>query len=482
MRVAITTSILRIPPTYFVVDHAQRMRAQHEFRVFALAADVTDPGVTVPITDFVRGPFSFRGKTLLAPLHLPLVGPAIRRFQPDLVHQHFATWCTPAVSATKALHVPLVTTLHGYDVFLANSTARTLFDRWQQHNINLAQEASSRYLAVSEFLAGVAVRSGFDSGRMHVHYQGVDTAYFTPLPAGSRRDEVPLVLFVGSLSQNKGPRDLIEASRRLIGTIEHNLVLIGVGPLAAELAAETAGDRHIRLLGRRDRADIREWMRRAAVHVLPAQEHNGRREAAGLVLLEAQACGTPVVAYDSGGTGEMMLPDVSRNAPRPRTRHGLARRRRPDRPEPSSADHARFALAARLRAIAAQPVERSCAELAQHYESVLARARCRPRHRADGPGARRRRTMSTGVDVAVPANSGPLPGASERQMRRVRASRAKRPAVGAHHRARGQVDVGVTRPPTVAKGRGDPAGGEPEVLRARKHRGAPTAQGTDERR
>jgi glycosyltransferase involved in cell wall biosynthesis len=42
------------------------------------------------------------------------------------------------------------------------------------------------------------------------------------------------------------------------------------------------------------------------VLVLPTRVNGLAREAAGLVLLEAQACGTPVIAYDSGGTGEML--------------------------------------------------------------------------------------------------------------------------------------------------------------------------------
>jgi glycosyltransferase involved in cell wall biosynthesis len=77
------------------------------------------------------------------------------------------------------------------------------------------------------------------------------------------------------------------------------------------VAEHAASHPHIDFVGRQDRAGVRSWMQQAQILVAPSQEAGGAREAAGLVLLEAQACGTPVLAYRSGGIPEMMEDGVT---------------------------------------------------------------------------------------------------------------------------------------------------------------------------
>ncbi|WP_082716706.1 glycosyltransferase [Microterricola viridarii] len=311
MRVAITKSTLRIPPTYFAVSHALRLQGEHEFRFFCYVAQVTDPAVTVPIIEAVPlRSLPFRQRELVMPLFLGRMRGLIQRFRPDVIHQHFATWSLAAVAASKRTGAPLITTLHGIDVFTALGPADTAMKRWHQRNFRAAAAQSTVVLAVSQYLAGQARAAGVPAHKIQVHYQGIDTDYFSPAARGDSRARVPIVLFVGALSARKGLPDLLEASDRLQASHPHELVVVGDGPLRAQLSERVATGR-VRVTGSIPRDEIREEMRRAHVLVLPTQETNGWREAAGLVLLEAQACGTPAVAYRSGGAPEMMAEGLS---------------------------------------------------------------------------------------------------------------------------------------------------------------------------
>lgn len=307
-RVAITIGTLRIPPTYFAVQHALRLRDRFDFAVLALAAQVEDPVARSMVRDFVPGRSGpFRRREVVIPAAIPLMSRALNRTRPHVIHQHFATWSWSATAAARAGTAPLVTTLHGVDAFTARVTRpATAMQRWHLRNIARARETSARVLAVSRFLADVAVAAGFDARRLDVHYQGIDTDYFTPVAPPTRAD-VPTVAFVGALNEAKGVRDLLDASVALTPEVPHRLVVVGTGPLLEEVRQRAAEHPHVVVRGGLPRDTVRELLRESDALVLPSKEHRGWQEAAGLVLLEAQACGTPVVAYRSGGKPEMLV-------------------------------------------------------------------------------------------------------------------------------------------------------------------------------
>lgn len=338
--------------------------------MFTLVADIADPSVTIGVTEAVPAAFlPFRQRELMIPPFLPRMSRLIRRYQPDLVHQHAATWSWPAAAAAARNRVPLLTTLHGADVFMALRPPNKNMQRWHHRNIDIARSSSSRVLAVSRWLASEAVRAGFDSSRLEVHYQGIDTDFFTPSSSGTKLAEPPTIAFVGSLSDRKGIRDLIQASRQLIGSVEHHLVIVGAGPLERELKAQTSGDGHIQFLGPIDQVAIRKQLRAATVMVAPSHEFNGWREAAGLVLLEAQACGTPVIAYDCGGISEMLDPGVSGLLVPERDLSGLSAAMH-DVLTLESSSYLRMRHEARRFVEAERSLRRSCTALEQHYEDV----------------------------------------------------------------------------------------------------------------
>lgn len=321
IRVAVTKAALRIPPTYFAVQHSQRLLegCPGRFAVvtFTMALDLNDPSLHhsgLEIAEAAAFPkLSFRQREVTMPLSFALFERAIVDFEPDVIHQHFATWAVPALRASRRTGAPFLVTLHGADVFAAlrpmrnvSAMARPML-AWHKKSVARSFEHAHRVLPVSRFLADCAIEAGARATSLEVHYQGVDTDYFTP--GDARAGEGAEVVFVGGFSRAKGVVDLIEASVASLSQHPHRLVLIGAGPLDATVRAAAAEYAHIDVVGSVGREEVRQRLRRASLLVLPTQEHNGWREAAGLVLLEAQACGTPVVTYDSGGAPEMLEAD-----------------------------------------------------------------------------------------------------------------------------------------------------------------------------
>ncbi len=118
---------------------------------------------------------------------------------------------------------------------------------------------------------------------------GVDTKFFSPAgdrPANSR----VRVLFVGSLRPFKGPQVVVEAASRFP---EADFVIVGDGTMASELAEQIRANRltNVSLAGNRSRSAVRDEYQSAEIFLFPS-----KWEGSPKVILEAAACGLPVIA------------------------------------------------------------------------------------------------------------------------------------------------------------------------------------------
>jgi len=160
-------------------------------------------------------------------------------------------------------------------------------------------------MAYSGGVADVASQAyGLDRNAIDVIHCGVDTALFSPAPAGSPLADRPTVLFVGKMVKNKGPLVITEAVLALRDKYpDIRLQFIGTGtdiPLMIEARArEEAAEANIELLGFVELDRLPDYYRQAHVFCSPAEY-----EGFGQVYTEALACGCPVVASTSGGGSE----------------------------------------------------------------------------------------------------------------------------------------------------------------------------------
>jgi colanic acid/amylovoran biosynthesis glycosyltransferase len=232
----------------------------------------------------------------------PLFHLKAKRSRPDLVHAHFASGGRTALPLARALHVPLLVTLHGSDITVRHQEP----DRYRR-----LAEGASLFVCVSKFIRDRALEAGFPPQKLLVHYIGIDRDLFSP-PALAKTFEG--VLFVGRLVEKKGCEYLLRAMQVVQRAHPQcKLTVIGDGPLRPSLEV-LAGQLGIRcqFRGTQPMAIVREALRTAKVFCVPSvTAANGDSEGLGMVFAEAQAMGIPVVSTVHGGIPEVVLNRVT---------------------------------------------------------------------------------------------------------------------------------------------------------------------------
>ena len=240
---------------------------------------------------------------------------------PHLIHAHFATDACAALALQDRLRVPMIVTLHGYDVTSDEAGLR----RFRAGRKYLRQRRelwarASRFVCVSESIRQKAVENGFPEEKLWVHPIGIDLDFFRD---SGFQEKGPLVLFVGRLVEKKGCVHLLRAMRRLESRMpEARLVVLGDGPLRGALEAETRNTlARCEFVGAASAEVVRQWMGRAAVMAVPSiVAENGDSEGLCTVVCEAQAMGLPVVSFRGPGIavadGEtgLLVPERNENA------------------------------------------------------------------------------------------------------------------------------------------------------------------------
>jgi D-inositol-3-phosphate glycosyltransferase len=321
----------------YVVESAQRMAAMgvavdiFTRRTHASETDTVEisPGVCVRYFDCGHGSLT---KEQL-PVHIAGLSREFLRIVKeenyDAIHSHYWISGKVAMPAAKELGIPLVHTMH--------TMARV-------KNLNLAEgetpepmirvQGETQVVAAAQALVAntdaeaASLVSLYDAcpDIVHVVSPGVDLYTFTPGQGRSAARSVVdlphnslVVTFVGRIQPHKGPEVLIRATSELVKhspLLRHKLIVNIIGGASGanteevdrlkELATWLGIDDVVRFAPPVPRADLAQWYRAADLVVVPSYS-----ESFGLVALEAQACGTPVVATAVGGLRTAVADGIS---------------------------------------------------------------------------------------------------------------------------------------------------------------------------
>jgi glycosyltransferase involved in cell wall biosynthesis len=224
----------------------------------------------------------------------------------DVLHAHLPNAHLLAALVGRLTGRPVLATIHGRQVSL--------------HDLEAQRAAGTTLCTVCRASELHALGVGVDPARLERIGNGVDTARFTPprddasrrtarrrlwgvADEGDDRDDGALIGFVGRLSPEKAPQDFVRAALMLRERAPAaRFVVVGDGPMQAELQGLIAQYRladRVRLVGlQHDMPAVY-----AALDLLVSTSHS---EALPLTIMEAMACGLPVVATRVGGVSDLV--------------------------------------------------------------------------------------------------------------------------------------------------------------------------------
>ena len=250
----------------------------------------------------------------------------VQRRTVEVVHAH---WLIPQGLIAMGLRwarkgrLPYIVTSHGADLYALRGAAFTRIKRAVLRRSSGASVVSTAMLKEIE-------ATGADPSRVRVLPMGVDTTErFTPDPATVRHPDE--LLFVGRLVEKKGLRHLLSAMPEVLRQRPAAmLTVVGFGPEAEPLAAQASElkiSHAVRFLGAVKQADLPTLYRRATLFVAPfVRAESGDQEGLPVALMEAAACGCPLLVGNVAGLEDILGADTQGLTLDPRATNELATR------------------------------------------------------------------------------------------------------------------------------------------------------------
>ncbi|HBU69163.1 MAG TPA: hypothetical protein DEE98_02145 [Elusimicrobia bacterium] len=235
-----------------------------------------------------------------------------RRADYDIIHCHLiSTLAAVSAFAAKLLNKRLIVKLGGRGSIgdVNHITKQALAGNFK---LNLIKRKASFFVCPTADIAGELAEAGVEREKIRTIYNGVDTGVYRPAGGSSQIEALKNKLFKGSgkficftgrLSPEKNPALLMEAFIPLAAKFkEYNLAFVGAGPLENTLrktAKENNLDERILFTGSTD--NVAEYLQACEIFAITSLS-----EGLPNAMLEAMACGLPVVASNVGGCAEFI--------------------------------------------------------------------------------------------------------------------------------------------------------------------------------
>lgn len=224
----------------------------------------------------------------------------------DIIHGHYLFPAgAAAVEVGKKHGIRTYVTAHGSDMFeLYKNQA------FMRSSIRKVLQHADGVFAVSNALKHEIIATGVTgiADKTRISWNAVDINKFSNTKDNSfkeenRLDDKPIVLFVGNLIKRKNVDSLLEAKK--IANSDYYLVIVGDGSQFKKLSKKVEDDNIRDVIFTGSRNDVEHIIPSCDVLVLPSFS-----ESFGLVLIEALACGKPVIGSDVGGITEIINENV----------------------------------------------------------------------------------------------------------------------------------------------------------------------------
>lgn len=231
----------------------------------------------------------------------------------DVFHVHFGHYGLD-VSLMKKMGVlngRIITTFHGYDANLINDKETRRLIK-QYHDLFVQ---SSVITVNTSYLKSILQKMLCQEEKLKIIPMGIDINFFnTSIKRSIAKESTISLLSVGRLIELKGHQYAIQAINVLVQKgYKIRYTIIGEGRLKEKLLKlikEIQLLDSVFLVGKKSQYELKDFLDQTHIFLMPSvKDSDGRCESQGIVSLEAQASGVPIVAFDSGGVKYTLIQD-----------------------------------------------------------------------------------------------------------------------------------------------------------------------------